>query len=83
MAAVTGEQRTLVVMANFTDSTSAFFNELSSILDAKQKEKEDGLDLRSDRPYSSLLTQDEEPIADYSPMQLDWQEPEVITRSGT
>lgn len=68
--------------ASFTDSTAAFFDELSKILSGQQAAKEDGLDLRSDRPYSSLLTQDEEPIADYSPMQLDWQEPEVITRGG-
>jgi len=70
-------------MSTFSDSTAAFFNELSQIVEKMQAAKEDGLDLRSDRPYSSLLTQDEEPIADYSPMQLDWQEPEVITRGGT
>jgi hypothetical protein len=70
-------------MSTFTDSTGAFFKELSEILEEQQAAKEDGLDLRSDRPYSSLLTQDEEPMSDYSPMQLDWQEPEVITRSGT
>lgn len=70
-------------MATFADSTSAFFNELSKILESKQHEKEEGMDLRSDRPYSALLTQDEEPMSDYSPMQLDWQEPEVITRGGT
>lgn len=70
-------------MSKFSDSTGAFFKELSEILQQMQSAKEDGLDLRSDRPYSSLLTQDEEPISDYSPMQLDWQEPEVITRSGT
>jgi len=69
--------------SSFADSTGAFFSELSKILEAKQHEKEEGMDLRSDRPYSALLTQDEEPIADYSPMQLDWMEPEVITRSGT
>lgn len=70
-------------MASFADSTSAFFNELSQILDAKQQAKEDGMDLRTDRPFSSMLTQDEEPTSEYSPMQLDWQEPEVITRAGT
>lgn len=69
-------------MSTFTDSTGAFFQELSEILKQQQQAKEDGLDLRADRPYSALLTQDEEPIADYSPMQLDWQEPEVITRGG-
>ena len=70
-------------MSTFSDSTTAFFNELSEIMERQQAAKEEGLDLRSDRPYSSLLTQDEEPIADYSPMQLDWMEPEVITRGGT
>lgn len=70
-------------MSTFADATKAFFNELSEIVEQQQAAKEEGLDLRSDRPYSSLLTQDEEPIADYSPMQLDWMEPEVITRGGT
>jgi hypothetical protein len=68
-------------MASFVDSTGSFFDELSKIIEKQQADKEDGSDLRADRPYSSLLTQDEEPIADYSPMQLDWQEPEIITRS--
>jgi hypothetical protein len=68
-------------MATFSDSTGAFFDELSKIIESQQSNKEEGFDLRADRPYSSLLTQDEEPNADYSPMQLDWQEPEVITRS--
>lgn len=67
---------------SFTDSTAAFFDELSQILTKQQEAKEDGFDMRTDRPFSSMLTQDEEPIADYSPMQLDWQEPEVITRGG-
>jgi hypothetical protein len=70
-------------MSTFTHTTAAFFDELSKILEAQQAKKEEGMDLRSDRPYSALLTQDEEPIADYSPMQLDYQEPEIITRSGT
>lgn len=68
---------------SFSASTSAFFDELSKIIEGQQAAKEEGMDIRSDRPYSALLTQDEEPIADYSPMQLDWQEPEVITRAGT
>ena len=66
---------------SFTDSTRSFFDELSKIIEKQQSDKEEGLDLRHDRPYSSLLTQDEEPSSDYPP-QLDWQEPEVITRSG-
>jgi hypothetical protein len=70
-------------MSSFTNSTSSFFDELSKIVDQQQSKKEEGMDLRGDRPFSSLLTQDEEPTSDYSSMQLDWQEPEVITRSGT
>jgi len=70
-------------MATFVDATGSFFNELSQILEHQQAEKEEGMDLRSDRPYSSLLTQDDEPNSDYSPLQLDSQEQEVITRAGT
>lgn len=67
----------------FADSTGAFFDELSRISQEMQAKKEEGMNVQNDRPYSSLLTQDEEPISDYSPMQLDSQEPEIITRSGT
>ena len=66
--------------SSFADATAAFFAELSDILTAQQQDKEEGMELKGDRPYSSLLTQDEEPMADYSPMQTAWQEPEIITR---
>lgn len=68
-------------MSNFADSTGAFFSELSKIIEKQQAVKEEGMDLRSDRPFSSVLTQDDEPSTDLSPLQLDWQEPEVVTRS--
>jgi len=73
-----------VMMAEnaFANTTSAFFDELSKILESQQSEKEDGMDMRNDRPYSSLLTQDEEPNSDYIPNQVYWQEPEIVTRGG-
>jgi len=65
----------------FEDSTSSFFEELSSILRARQAEKEEHMDQTNDRPYSSLLTQDEEPTDDGNPHTLDHEEPEVVTRT--
>jgi hypothetical protein len=67
----------------FTELTAAFFDELGKKVEQEQAEKEEGLNLRTERPYSALLTQDEEPSADYSPLQIEYQEPEVITRFGT
>ena len=67
---------------SFTQQTSSFFDELTKILNEQSRRKEEGMDLRSDSPYSSLLTQDEEPLQEYNPQQLEYPEPEVITRSG-
>ena len=64
----------------FARMTESFFDEYSRILDAQKKAKEDGIDMRSDSPYSSLLTQDEEPLQEYNPNQLEYPQPEVITR---
>ena len=66
---------------SFKDQTSAFFDEISSMLDEQQKSREDTMDLQNDRPYSSLLTQDEEPTKEYNPYSLEQPEPEVVTRS--
>ena len=65
---------------SFAESTKAFFDELSGILESQQAEKEKGLDKRTDRPYSSLLTRDEEPEDERTPESMDDEEPEVVTR---
>lgn len=67
--------------SSFRDMLSGYFDELSSIVDEQKKQKEEGQDLRDDRPYSSLLTQDEEPTAEPAPPQIE-EEPEVITRGA-
>ena len=69
-------------MASLAASTSAFYDELSKILSAQKQAKEEDMDLRWDRPYSSLLTQDEEPTQEYNPQQLEEAQPEVVTRGG-
>jgi hypothetical protein len=61
---------------------SSYFDELSSIVDAQKKEKEEGMDMRDDRPFSSMLTADEEPTEDYNPAQVGEPEPEVIVRGS-
>lgn len=68
-------------MATFAESTEAFFDELSKIVDGFQADKEEGQDRTNDRPYSSLLTQDEEP-SDYHPAESGEEEPMVVTRNG-
>jgi len=70
-------------MSDFGEQTAAFFDELSDILRERQKEKEDGLDKKTDRPFSALLTQDEEPIGDMNPTSIGFEEPEVITRGAS
>lgn len=66
----------------FSDSTKSFFDELSTILEAQQAEKEEGIDQRNDRPFSSMLTQDEEPTEERSPNAMGDDEPEIITRGA-
>lgn len=68
--------------SSFRDMLGGYFNELSSIVDEQKKQKEDGMDVRDDRPFSSMLTQDEEPSGESSPDQIEEQEPEVIVRGG-
>ena len=66
---------------SFADQSKAFFSELSDIQDARQEDKETDVDKRTSRPFSSLLTQDEEPTDNGNPHELDESEPEVVTRS--
>ena len=64
---------------SFSEQTASFFDELASIVDDQKKENQGDLNTETDRPYSSLLTQDDEPV-DRGPQQFQEQEPEVITR---
>ena len=66
----------------FTDQTSSFFDELSEILDQKKRVRDEGINIREDRPFSALLTQDEEPDGDGNPASLELEEPEVVIRGG-
>lgn len=67
---------------SFRDTLSSYFDELTEIVNEQKKKKEEGMDVRDDRPYSSMLTQDEEPTGETPPNQIEETEPEVITRSG-
>jgi hypothetical protein len=67
---------------SFLEQSSAFFDELSSITDEQQRGRDDAMETRAERPYSSLLTQDEEPTQDYNPQQLEEPEPEVVLRGS-
>lgn len=69
-------------MSSFRDTLGGYFDELSSIVDEQKKQKEDGMDIRDDRPFSSMLTQDEEPTGENSPAQTEEAEPEVFVRGG-
>jgi len=65
----------------FAEQVSAFFDELSHIVDQQRRLKAEGMDRLNDRPFSSMLTQDEEPVqqlpeAPYEP------EPSVVVRTG-
>jgi len=64
----------------FKDMLAGYFDELSSIVDEQKKQKEDWSEKRDGRPFSSLLTQDEEPSGEPTPPQIEETQPEVITR---
>ena len=66
----------------FSDQLSSFHDELTAIVDDMKKKREADMDQRNERPYQSLLTQDEEPSQDYNPQQAEEAEPEVITRGS-
>lgn len=64
---------------SFSEQSKAFFDELSSILRARQADKDSGSERQSDRPYSSLLVEDELPVETDPPVAAE-DEIEVITR---
>lgn len=65
---------------SFGREMTAFFDELGKISDAQEKKREEVFGPENKgRPFSSLLTQDEEPT-DYFPDQAVDQEPQVIVR---
>ena len=66
---------------SFSQESSAFFDELTKIIDQQQSEREEEMDRSEATPYSSLLTQDEEPSESYNPQQVEEPEPEVVTRA--
>jgi hypothetical protein len=68
---------------SFLQQSTSFFDELTKILDEQQQSRDDAMETRSERPYSSLLTQDEEPTQEYNPQQLEEPEPEVVTRGSS
>jgi hypothetical protein len=65
-------------VSSFRDQTAAFFDELSKIQAAKQKAVDENFDA-SGRPFSNLLTQEDEPT-DYYPWRpaAPIDEPEII-----
>jgi hypothetical protein len=67
---------------SFLDQTSSFFDELGQILNSQKKEREADMIHTGERPFSSELTQDEEPTAPYNPSPVEDAEPQVISRVG-
>jgi hypothetical protein len=67
------------VAASFNAETSAFFDELSKIVSDKEKKKADPNTDNMKGPFSTLLTQDEEPQP-YHPKSPPPDEPDIITR---
>lgn len=65
----------------FKDETSAFFDELSKIIDMQTAGREQGALQGEDRPFSSMLTQDEEPVTPQEEV-LHNTDPEMISRYG-
>lgn len=66
---------------SFLEQTKSFFDELSNIAEQQQEEREQEGYMTNDRPYSSMLTQDEEPVDDPNPHTVEQEEPEVVTRA--
>jgi len=63
---------------SFSEQTAAFFDELENIINEQKQSNQGEINPQTERPYSSLLTQDEEPVDQQPPAQEP--EPEVITR---
>ena len=66
---------------SFSDQTAAFFDELENIINEQKKSNQGEIDPQTERPYSSLLTQEQEPMEQQQQPVQDT-EPEVITRHG-
>jgi hypothetical protein len=64
---------------SFKDQTSSFFDELTKIVDKQKEVREEGMEVGGDRPFSSTLTQDEEPTQAYDQSEAEV-EPDVVTR---
>ena len=61
---------------SFRDTTAAFFDELATIVGRKREGKPVE---NNPRPFSTILTQDDEPVdTDYS--EVPDEDPEIITR---
>ncbi len=65
---------------SFSEQTAAFFDELENIIDEQKKSNQGEINPQTERPYSSLLTQDEEPTDQQYQPPAQETEPEVITR---
>jgi hypothetical protein len=68
------------VAMSFSEQTSAFFDELENIINEQKKSNQGEVNPQTERPYSSLLTQDEEPTDQQQQPPAQETEPEVITR---
>lgn len=65
---------------SFREQTSSFFDELSEIVDEQKKKRDEAMNPQDGgRPYSSDLTQDEEPTEQYSQSDAEV-EPSVVVR---
>lgn len=65
---------------SFQDQTATFFDELTNIVNEQMKEKHQGEAGEAESPFSSMLTQDEEPTNDQEGVVEP--DPEVIVRPG-
>jgi len=65
----------------FKEQTLAFFDELSNITEQQAKDREADMATRDEKPFSNLLTQDDEPT-DYQPQNSADVEPTAVTRMG-
>ena len=67
---------------SFRQQTSSFFDEMTKILNEKKLVREEDMaeGNQQGRPFSSQLTQDEEPTDHYNPAPVEEQEPDVVMR---
>lgn len=65
---------------SFKEQTSTFFDELSEIVDEQKRKREEDMNVqKGGRPFSSDLTQDEEPAGQDNPAEAEV-EPSVVVR---